>query len=837
VYVAEDPELHRQVALKEIQDKHAADPESRSRFVLEAEITGGLEHPGIVPVYGLGTYADGRPYYAMRFIQGDSLKDAIERFHAADTTNRDPGERALELRKLLGRFIDVCEAIQYAHDRGILHRDLKPGNIMLGKYGETLVVDWGLAKPMGQLEHPSTEPMLKPASASGSSETLPGKALGTPQYMSPEQAAGRLEEVTTASDVYSLGATLYALLTGRASVEDSAVEVQRQADLGKLFDKVINGRIRGPRQIKANVDPALDAICMKAMALKPANRYRSPRDLAGDLEHWLADEPVTAWAEPASVKVRRWIGKNRTLVTGVTAALLVGVISLTATTILLADKNKDLFNANVAIEAESTEREKQRLIAVAAQKKAEERLDQSVATLKLFANDARAYCEDAVVPGESKKQLFEVLLNQLEGLAGEEDKEFNEDKLRARIFLYETVALTQIELARSKDALGVLGKALKLADHWLTVKPNDPGALGRRAAVIHLFGEVHRRLLNDKLAVKYYNEAYEIRKKLLGNEKVERFTPGKTRSDLADSLDGLERWEEAIEARLEAHQFVLNHIAKHGEKSADRYFTLDGLNWTLQKAAERTPDYAKKKAYLDEANATSAELLKLRPTGRPALDRWAKNLKLYGDTERRQSDLAAKAGEADKAKSHLAEAQKQYAKYAEITRRLAVSKDLLDQRRRFADSWYELGRVVRAADQKKAEQHWKYCLSLREEIMRDYAYPVFVADEKVRLERLLVLAQLGKHDEVVPEAEMMHIKIGGKSVRFGLARVFALCSAAPAADKATKDRCRSKSLTCLTEAVAQGFDQWEEVHTEPDLAAIRDDPRYAKILQREKKPR
>ena len=107
-----------------------------------------------MPVYGLGTYADGRPYYAMRFIRGDSLKEAIERFHADRVRpSRDPGERALELRKLLRRFVDVCNAIAYAHSRGVLHRDLKPGNIMLGKYGETLVVDWGLAKPRDGRRH------------------------------------------------------------------------------------------------------------------------------------------------------------------------------------------------------------------------------------------------------------------------------------------------------------------------------------------------------------------------------------------------------------------------------------------------------------------------------------------------------------------------------------------------------------------------------------------------------------------------------------------------------------------------------------------------------------
>src|SRR5207302_1452341 len=168
---------------------------------------GGLEHPGVVPVYGLGQYADGRPFYAMRFIKGDSLKDTIERFHKS-AAPWGTGERALELRKLLGRFLDVCNAIAYAHSRGVLHRDLKPGNVMLGQFGETLVVDWGLAKP-GQLAEPVTatgERPLRPPPESGSAATQMGRAMGTPAYMSPEQAAGHLDLVGAASDVYSLGA-------------------------------------------------------------------------------------------------------------------------------------------------------------------------------------------------------------------------------------------------------------------------------------------------------------------------------------------------------------------------------------------------------------------------------------------------------------------------------------------------------------------------------------------------------------------------------------------------------------------------------------------------------
>jgi serine/threonine-protein kinase len=321
VFVALDQELHREVALKQILDQHADNPIGRARFLIEAEITGGLEHPGIVPVYGLGTYADGRPYYAMRFIRGDSLKEAIDRFHVDADLKRDAGRRSLELRKLLRRFLDVCNAIDYAHSRGVLHRDIKPANIIVGKHGETLVVDWGLAKATGKAEPEAGEQTLMPSSASGSAETLPGSAMGTPAFMSPEQAEGDLEHLGTRSDVYSLGATLYYLLTGRQPVEGK---------LDAMLGAVKRGDIRPPRQVDATIDRALEAVCLKAMALRPEARYETAKALADDVERWMADEPATAWREPLSRRARRWAKRNRTAVTAAATALLASVVGLSA---------------------------------------------------------------------------------------------------------------------------------------------------------------------------------------------------------------------------------------------------------------------------------------------------------------------------------------------------------------------------------------------------------------------------------------------------------------------------------------------------------------------------
>jgi len=330
VFVALDEELGREVALKEIQGRHVNRPESRARFLIEAEVTGGLEHPGIVPVYGMGQYPDGRPYYAMRFIRGRTLKEAIDAYHDNEGRRRDPGQSALELRALLNRVIDVCNALAYAHTRGILHRDIKPANIMLGGFGETLVVDWGLAKAVDRPET-QTEPGMRPlrplsAGASGTG-TMYGSTVGTPQFMSPEQAAGELDKLGPASDVYSIGATLYTILVGRPPFHEPQIAL--------LLNKVRQGQFPRPREINRKVPAALEAICLKAMALRPEDRYRTARALADDLEQWLADEPVSAYREPWTARLARWAKRHKTLVTTSAALVLAALVALSIGTVLI----------------------------------------------------------------------------------------------------------------------------------------------------------------------------------------------------------------------------------------------------------------------------------------------------------------------------------------------------------------------------------------------------------------------------------------------------------------------------------------------------------------------
>ena len=303
VLVALDQELHREVALKRILKGSRDDGASRRWFVREAEVTARLEHPCVVPIHDLQYDAEGQPFYVMKLVQGETVETAIQRFHDADrNAKRDPGERSLALRELLNRFVAVCTTIAYVHDRGVLHRDLKPRNIMLGKYGETLVVDWGLAKPFERSEAARAsgeESVRTSAPIPGDQETQTGDVKGTPAYTSPEQATGRIDLIGPGSDIFALGATLYAILTGVGPFHGS-----------DALSKASRCEFAAPGAVKPGGPAALERVCLKAMAQKPEDRYETARELADDVERWLADEPVLACREPWADKIRRWAKRH-----------------------------------------------------------------------------------------------------------------------------------------------------------------------------------------------------------------------------------------------------------------------------------------------------------------------------------------------------------------------------------------------------------------------------------------------------------------------------------------------------------------------------------------------
>jgi serine/threonine protein kinase len=451
VWLARDAALGRQIALKELRPDQADNPVVCSRFLYEARITAQLEHPGIVPVYELG--GEQAPYYTMRFVRGRTLSEAIR----SDHKRRAAGESdSVGLVELLTAYVGVCQAVAYAHARGVIHRDLKGQNVVLGDYGEVMVLDWGLAKRVGPDQAaeavqgsagaasaapvpeaatnvtcatdgftlpdrpdalsgavlngdglplpaqpiaatvvasdpgsgsgPGSNDSARPGSGSGPrvvresgagpEGTMQGQLLGTPAYMAPEQAKGHHDRVDHRTDIYGLGAILYEILTGQPPFVASQTK--------EIIRKVCQEAPTPPRQIVATIAPGLEAICLKALAKEPSDRYATAGELAQEVRRWLADEPVRAYPEPWARRAGRWARRHRSAVAAAASLLIVATIALGVGTLLIARERDEA-------EAQGQQaRQAVHLLTKVAEVGFDERLDP---LQKEFLEDALAYYE------------------------------------------------------------------------------------------------------------------------------------------------------------------------------------------------------------------------------------------------------------------------------------------------------------------------------------------------------------------------------------------------------------------------------------------------------------
>jgi serine/threonine protein kinase len=744
VFVAVDEELHREVALKQILDDRADDPVSRQRFLVEAEVTGGLEHPGIVPVYGLGAYGDGRPFYAMRFIKGDSLKEAIAAFHADDSLKRDPGQRSLELRKLLRRFLDVCNAIDYAHARGVLHRDLKPGNVIVGRYGETLVVDWGLAKATGRRDPEATpgERTLTPASSGSGAETLPGQVLGTPGYMSPEQAAGELDRLGPASDVYSLGATLYCLLTGRAPFEGEAGDVLRRGQKGDYPP---------PRSLEAQIDRALEAVCLKAMALRAEHRYASCRALADDVEHWLADEPVSAWQEPLADRVRRWMRRHRIVMASAMASLVVALLGTGVVLAVQTQANAKLRDANATVTRALVETGKAKQETEKALGESEESRKQAEAVSTFLVESFRS--PDPSLDGRTIK-----VADLLDRAAEKLDKEFTGTT--------ETKGALLNALGRTYDGLGLYDKAgathmkagavLEAAlgpDHADTLTSRNNLALAYRAA-----GRIAE-------AIALHETTLKLRESKLGPDHSETLV---SRNDLANAYRAAGRTADAIRLHEETLKLFESKLGPDDPETlgsrnnlALAYY-VDGRTAQAIALLERTRELLESKLGPDHPNTLRSR--NNLAAAYLAAGRTAEAIRMNEETlEMRESKLGPDHPDTLSSRGNLAEAYRAAGRTAEAialhetTVKLKETKvgldhpDTLISRGNLARAYESLGRWT------KAEVLWRDNLERRRKATKPNS--PLLADELRRLGRnLLNQSRWSDAEPILRECLAIHEK-------------------------------------------------------------------------------
>ena len=355
ILVAVDTAVGREVALKEVLGPHEGssgarsdpNPQAVERFVREAKVTGQLEHPNIVPVYEICRRDDGSIFYTMKLVRGRSLAEKLAEIRHSGRPDTD--KRSMRLQ-LIESFLAVCHAIAYAHSRGVIHRDLKPQNIMLGSFGETVVLDWGLAR-VGNEESTAGPARVSPSLVRNGrdSHTVDGTVIGTPAYMPPEQARGQLELVDEKSDVYSLGAILYELLSGRPPFEGMGAD--------SILEKVVNGRPEPLAQASPGAPPDLVRLCERAMERERSVRLPSAEALAREVQAFRDGRNLSVYDYSSLELARRFVARNRaaTLVSALAAMALVAVISFSIYNV--ARERDAARDALARADAEQAERE------------------------------------------------------------------------------------------------------------------------------------------------------------------------------------------------------------------------------------------------------------------------------------------------------------------------------------------------------------------------------------------------------------------------------------------------------------------------------------------------
>jgi serine/threonine-protein kinase len=861
VFVARDQELHRDVALKEIQGRFAHDRQSRSRFLLEAEVTGGLEHPGVVPVYGLGAYPDGRPFYAMRLVRGDSLKDAIRRFHQADVSGRDPGERTLALRGLLGRFVAVCNAVAYAHSRGVIHRDLKPSNVMLGPYGETLVVDWGLAKVVGSPAGTdgAAEGTLRPPSASGSDPTRMGSAIGTPSYMSPEQAAGKVEELGPASDVYSLGATLYCLLTGRAPLEGP--------DAAEVLRRVQQGDFPPPRAVQRGVPAALEAVCLKALAPRPADRYGSARALADEVEHWLADEPVTAYRDPATVRLARWGRRHQPVVAGVAAILLTTVVALGAGILAVNEERKQTVQerqrTQEALDAESRQR-----------RKARQALDamSSKSVLGWLSEERKGK-----LTGE-QQQFLEQAVDSYEEFAADTGQD--EAARAGAMDACSRVAQFQRLLARPREAEAAYRRALQIGEGLSTDFPATSAYRSKLASAHWGLGWALLLAGRAQEAEASHRTALQINRSLAAEFPTEprhRLQVATTLHDLSRALTDSGRQEQAMEALDEAIGILRKLVADFPSDGPNQAMLGEALKaYTLglfgkqkfgeavqrgreavelwQKLVKQFPDAILYRRSLGRAHSTLADVLANTGHLETALASYREAVPVFrtlvlddATQPDNRMDLATSltgVGMTLSLTDHPKEAEAPLSEAVTVTRQLAADfPGIPDYRHSHANllrqkAWHHVHHKEPRSALPLLEEAMPHVQAAIAANPKDPAYP----EERTRIRMFIALAHLRLQDHsAAAEATSRMMEDLGISRKDGAciaAGLLAQC--VPLAEKdarlSASKRAElsaaytNRAMACLQQAVREGFKDAAHIRKDTDLDPLRGRDDFRKLL-------
>ncbi|MFK7768945.1 MAG: protein kinase [Mariniblastus sp.] len=812
VYKARHNKLHREVALKMILAGGHASKEAVNRFLIEARAVAHLQHKNIVQIFDIGEN-DGMPYFSLEFVDGACLNDLV-------------ADEPLSSREAAKITLILAEALQYAHDEGIVHRDIKPANILIAKDGTPKITDFGLAKVVDN----------------DSGTTRDGQVMGTPSYMPPEQAKGQIKELGPAADQYSLGAMLYRLTTGRPPFSAS-----------KPFETVMQVIKNAPlplRQLQPNVDSDLETICLKTLQKDPAARYENCTELAADLRRYLNNEPINARPVGSTERFLRWCKRNpRVAIPSAAAiAMLIGMTALSTWAYATVSAKNKLIEAEKQYAIEQEKIAKQQTVIAdektkVAIKQAENSLDIIQSTLikvdtKLAAdpnfNDLRVDISKSL--SESLESIDASVLENEGGMA-----------IPTMMAIRSRVIDVFIDQGKFEEARRE-GEALyKMAKRRLVVKDRNDGSRYNLAFICNQLADTISKI--DRSSERYAQlriEAVEIVKELAANptpptSEIEVVANYEVNAALVKatqnlgayyySTGNLEKFREQFE-EVETINTTLIAELPHDEdflstpKDKQKNFTdyyvsnLGKIRSGLAVYQLKQENFEKAFNIFDTVLAASTEASKTNNGPQQRVDHAVKLSGLGYD--RFQS--AALSGDQEFSAKHTPVAENQ----------IKIAVDCLD------DLVQEYPKLA-PLKLKSSLAHYRLGVCLNHRGSKDEAMKHFEISRELRAE-LQKLTPNQSHSDMLMMSEarcgnwetaskMADDKSKNDDIKGNqwllIARGFALsslCENAPSA------QLKSKSIDAVKKAIENDFTDWFEISYEPDLAAIHGDDSFKKLV-------
>lgn len=774
VFKAREKSVNRVVALKMLLTGALASQESVRRFRVEAEAVASLDHPGIIPVYHVDEF-NGMPFFAMKFVDGASLDQDV-RFKF-----KQPRAAAELMRK-------VCQAVDYAHKRGILHRDLKPGNILIDKEGEPHITDFGLAKRLDEEKGATSD----------------GTVMGTPDYMAPEQAKGDLGKISVASDVYSLGSIFFDLLTGEPPF--------RSATVMETLIRVANEPAPAPRSLNNSVDADLETICMKCLEKEPDHRYGSAQDVADELDRYLTGRPIEARPVGRVERARLWCRRNP-----VVASLLGAVAALLVAWLVVLNM------AIVRISREKQATEEALLLARSNEAFAQRTLHSVMATV-------HDNLRDQVDPRKIRQSVLRIAEQQLESFKDREQKpltpEESADLLRrTQAAMYQRIADSFFEVGRTKEAMANYQQMAVLIKQMYDVAPDSPQSQKFMAACVNKLGDTYYQLGQFSAALDSYQEALRYRKDwvalleqqpdteayALMNAKwqvsVSCLLVCRVHLHLGQSqaaarvLDDSRPWAAAVlgagELAITKEFLSLFQSANDFLEMANRFETEGDVSLALESVASSKEHYGNAITILEEGIGRE-KITKLRL--RRELVRC--RLKL-GDVYLRYDRDDAKA-------------EREYLKAEviakELNRRDAESIDTL----RLLGAVYDrLGMVAATRDEPiLRKERLEKALETHEQSVKQASQNMLA-----RIDLMMALARIGRHVEATEIAAAVKESVDDPAGAYAVAKCYAVCSEV-VEDQKLQQSYRDAAFEAVRAARQTGWKDLRTAESDPDLVAI-----------------